>query len=59
VFEKMIKELPELKINQPTIVNGKIVMRKSLCIISLIVIMNQKLKNIMEKILLSVKDGLK
>jgi hypothetical protein len=23
VFEKMIKELPELKINQPTIVNGK------------------------------------
>jgi hypothetical protein len=25
VFEKMIKELPELKINQPTIVNGKMV----------------------------------
>jgi hypothetical protein len=25
VFEKMIKELPELKINQPTVINGKMV----------------------------------
>ena len=28
VFEKMIKELPELKINQPTVINGKMVEKK-------------------------------
>jgi hypothetical protein len=57
VFQKMMKAYPDLKINQKTILNGKEQDHEYMYNFFDTLCMIKKVKNGMEKTLLSVNDG--